>query len=395
MRAAVGILATTAATAAVFATAGAGAPLAPATGTAVTTVAAAKRYVRSLGLDPASFVVQVGTRNYAGESCPGRAWACTKARRVIQLARQGGENRFECEPASDGTDEETGACVIVQSSPSGNTARCVIRTTDVPGAERSCSITQTSAGGDNKAVVEMDVHQSEGSDQDASLEAEVSQTSVTGGNQLHASQTVQQIAKQHGGTVAQDQSGDLSLVVDQSSETGDQLVQMHQSLDQHADATGSVLGGSQEQFGNLFGNVDQSSAGRSHIHARQSERQNEHAPEGAAVVQSQIGPEFCCTSQTGNPGNRFNIDQSAEQSATQGEAFQSEFINGSCLSDGTCDVDQAARNNVDRATNSCTGSACFIFISCTAGEEPGEESVLRFPAFRRHEPEPCITGEGE
>jgi hypothetical protein len=347
----------------------------------VATVSAAKEQLRSLGLDPATVVVQRGARNYAGPRCPGRGWTCTTATRVIQIARDGGENAYECQAGSTAAGGEANTCVITQSSASGNTARCVLRSSDETSVAQSCTITQTSSGGDNRAFVEMVVRQGKGESQAATQAARVVQTSGTGSNDLHSTQKVEQDAKARGGTVAQLQRGALSLVADQTSISGKQLVQMHQSLDQDAQALGSVLGGSQRQFGDLVGDIDQTSAGRSQIHARQDEDQREQAPKGAAVVQSQIGPEVCCTRQVGNPNNRFDINQSASQQTSDERAFQSEIINGSCISSGLCDVDQSARNNVDRERNSCRAPVCFIFIVCRSGEEPSH----RWLAGGRHE----------
>lgn len=381
--------------AALITTAGAGANAGAGPALDVSSVAAAKQYLRSTGNDPTGFVVQRGPRNYAGPNCPGPGWNCTTATRAIQIAAHGGENSFECEAASAGTYAATKACVITQWSASGNTARCVIRSIDVPTVHQSCTITQTSVAGDNRAVIEMIARQGEGSHQRAAQNARVTQTSVSGTNSLHSTQKVEQDARQHGGVVEQDQEGEPSLVVDQISASGKQFVQMHQTVDQDANAQGSVLGGSQEQFGNLFGDIDQTSGGRSQIHARQDEDQVERAPKGSSVIQRQIGPSSCCTRQLGNPGNRFDINQSASQDASQERAFQSEIIRGSCISSGVCDVDQAARNNVDRERNSCRGSVCFIFIVCTSGEDDAgaaRDGEKRSLGVRWPEGGGCVSG---
>src|SRR5437660_8927853 len=51
----------------------------------LSTTAGVKRYLRSIGVDPAGVVVQRGRRNYAGPNCPGKAWNCTNAHKVIQI----------------------------------------------------------------------------------------------------------------------------------------------------------------------------------------------------------------------------------------------------------------------------------------------------------------------
>jgi hypothetical protein len=364
----------------------------------VSSAPAARDYLRSIGIDPSGFVVQRGVRNYAGPACPGPGWNCTTATRVIQIATHAGRNTFDCEAPAAGTDEANNTCVSTQSSAHGNTSRCVIRS-HASTVDATCTITQTSAHGDNRAFIEMVADQSEGSRHRAVFKATVRQTSATGDNRLHSSQKVEQDAKSHGGTVEQKQEGKLNLVVDQISGSGKQEVQMRQSLDQDAKAQGYVLGGSQDQFGDLFGNIDQTSAGRSEIHARQDEDQDEQAPKGSRVAQSQVGPSECCTRQLGNPGNRFDINQNASQQASQERAFQSEIIKGSCISSGNCDVDQAARNNVDRERNSCTGHVCFIFIICRSGEdgddgEDDDDGEKRFLAVRWHEGGGCESGSG-
>src|SRR5919108_1689312 len=49
--------------------------------------ASINRYLRSIGVNPATAVVQKGLRNYAGPNCPGADWNCTSANApVVQLA---------------------------------------------------------------------------------------------------------------------------------------------------------------------------------------------------------------------------------------------------------------------------------------------------------------------
>jgi hypothetical protein len=64
----------------------------------LTTHAAAAAYLRSLGLDPASVVVQRGEKNYAGPQCPGAGWNCTSAKQVLQVSTAAGLNSFTCTP---------------------------------------------------------------------------------------------------------------------------------------------------------------------------------------------------------------------------------------------------------------------------------------------------------
>ena len=55
--------------------------------------AAINDYLRSIGVNPQGVVVQRGARVYAGPSCPGAGWTCTRATRVVQLAAV--QNKFE------------------------------------------------------------------------------------------------------------------------------------------------------------------------------------------------------------------------------------------------------------------------------------------------------------
>ena len=114
----------------------------------VSTRASVVRYLRSIHVNPAGVVIQRGSRNYAGASCPGTDWNCTTtAHPVVQVASAGGRNTFVCSTAS---------CAAVQVSVSAatNIARCV-----KAGSVRSttCSITQSSTKGNNVAIVFEDI----------------------------------------------------------------------------------------------------------------------------------------------------------------------------------------------------------------------------------------------
>ena len=52
----------------------------------LSTNAAVKQYLRSLGISPRGVVIQRGARNYAGPQCPGKGWNCTRSQRVVQIA---------------------------------------------------------------------------------------------------------------------------------------------------------------------------------------------------------------------------------------------------------------------------------------------------------------------
>ena len=86
----------------------------------LSTTAAVKHYVRSLGISPKGIVIQRGAKNYAGARCPGKGWTCTSTRHaVVQVARPGGKNTFAC---------ATQKCSVIQfatATGGTNTAKCI------------------------------------------------------------------------------------------------------------------------------------------------------------------------------------------------------------------------------------------------------------------------------
>jgi hypothetical protein len=137
----------------------------------VSTPAAVKQYLRSIGVSPRGVVIQRGVRNYAGARCPGKRWTCTSTSDpVVQVAAPGGKNYFQCTSAS---------CTVVQvaaAASTTNVARC-IRTT---GITQSCSITQSSTDADNQAIIVEIATKMSGLTQNASQTAQITQT-ATGG----------------------------------------------------------------------------------------------------------------------------------------------------------------------------------------------------------------------
>ena len=138
----------------------------------LSTNAKVREYLRSLGISPRGVVIQRGVRNYAGPRCPGKRWTCTRSHRVVQIAKHRGKNSFRCSAKR---------CVVVQATKSllaTNTAKC-IRTT---GITQSCSITQSSTGDNNDAIVYMDATKLSGLTQNASQTAQIVQTAGAGVN---------------------------------------------------------------------------------------------------------------------------------------------------------------------------------------------------------------------
>jgi hypothetical protein len=214
-------------------------------GASVSTRAEARRFLRALGMNPRGFVIQLGKRNYAGPSCPGKGWSCTTARRVLQAL---GDNDFQC-PAGDVGSSATppNQCVVVQVN--GGYAKCVERTRQSPGTllTQECSITQgPNANGDNGAdIVQVADQQDKGSaTQDIIQNAFVMQTNGAGANRVSIRQEVRQSAAQGDTSVAdvtqiQDAHQLISIAqttANTSGTAGDNRADVDQSQDQKAKA---------------------------------------------------------------------------------------------------------------------------------------------------------------
>lgn len=158
-----------------------------------------ERYLRSIGIEPNSVVIQRGPKNYAGPNCPGPAWNCTTAQHVVQVstrarAADGGQNRFVCRRdrgagtvTADATPPDQ-SCTIVQPGGHSNSATCDIQTSGSTGTiSQACFITQ--GGSQNKAVARLvAVMTSHGTEQDVVQRIEIKQTGGSSGNTLNASE---------------------------------------------------------------------------------------------------------------------------------------------------------------------------------------------------------------
>jgi hypothetical protein len=148
------------------------------------TIAGAKAYFRSIGVNPRGVVIQRGARNYAGPRCPGRRWTCTKATHpVVQIAAAGGRNTFLCRTAHCAVVQLTREAATTRLSlaaptPKPSKAVC-IKTT---GLTQSCSITQSSATASNTAVVYENAGKASGLTQTASYSASITQQATGSSN---------------------------------------------------------------------------------------------------------------------------------------------------------------------------------------------------------------------
>jgi hypothetical protein len=228
------------------------------------TIAGAKSYFRSIGVNPRGVVIQRGARNYAGPRCPGRRWACTKATHpVVQIASAGGRNKFVCRKAR---------CAVVQLTArrAATTPRLLAAPTPKPskavcirtmGLTQSCSISQSSATASNTAVVYESAGKMSGLTQTASYSASITQratgstntntacvfqatnidgsttakkgTPVTVALESHQSVTITQNSS-HGGNSAQDSANSSGSCV-----TADPLMQT-QTLSSTATGSGAI-----------------------------------------------------------------------------------------------------------------------------------------------------------
>jgi hypothetical protein len=244
--------------------------------------------------------------------------------------------------------------------------------------------------------VKQRVVQRDGASQLATLSALVTQRNGSGDNRSDVDQTIDQTTHdvQLATSPAQNQEGRFSARIAQSSETGSNDSHLNQDLDQRGRASGSssIV---QRQFGNHFGEVDQTigdvgtgglalskhkpkpkskSKSFSRSRAHQSERQRLKGP----GQQIQIGPQFCCSTQLGGDQDktRVRIRQDSTQAASQANAQQSQSITGECTTVGKCGIRQHARNDEDsiRVRERCTapeGGTCSLFVPTTCGSESG------------------------
>jgi hypothetical protein len=389
-----------------------------------------KGYLRSVGIDPRTVVIQTGKRNYAGPKCPGVRWNCTTATRVLQA---GSDNVFQCTPTASAVFSNSGgnqSCVIAQNNPSGsNTATCTEHTNSATAAQ-VCQITQV--GRNNTATVNQQ-NGSNGTTQSGSQTSTVNQSGASGANRVTITQTIAQDAS--GGSTLQQNGWSRSDLVQTAVGGGKNIAAVTQRLTQNAfggtsqsqdtlagsigdcnppDSPANTGPGSPNQCSNssqtgvngdnqmdLFqkiiekastgatavqqqgfgdggidGKVHQStgSLGTNYNQVNQNKIQSQVGGKGS--TQTQFDPMFCCGAGSqagGNANNHESIGQSAAQDATGAGATQEADIVGESLSpNGTCDITQSAANNADSANpDTARATPCpFLFqeTSCSDGE---------------------------
>jgi hypothetical protein len=389
-------------------------------------------YLNSIGIDPDSVVVQQGQLNYAGPDCPGAEWNCTTANKVVQLspANLPAANVVNCSPTVSVTFLGIDECVIVQSTAASlletasttNDANCDMEATGGDKQKQRCKVTQHSKKGNNYAYVRVRTTQRGGSAQVATQEAEITQMSETGNNTAKITQTVYQTLDTHqNGPVTQSQNARQSATVDQTSTSGDNSSDIRQSQYQNerartdgdvtqdqntdfllgrnldADVTQSSTSGDttsnlqqmirQDQdadspagnvtqnegnfSGGLEGTIVQmtTSPGVIRSTSAQDETQTQHADTTGTLIQSKVGPEFCCAEQIGGTTANVNtVTQSNIQ--TDDDAVgsnQTSQQSGNCsqtVPGAECTVNQTYTANGETDSFSETGQVVSNSRTC-------------------------------
>ena len=321
----------------------------------LSTTAAVKHYLRSLGISPKGVVIQRGARNYAGPRCPGKGWNCTKSRRVVQIA----------------TGRRAGATAERSFHTTGSTtnvATCVRLT----GSSQSCVIVQTGgAGVSNKAVVGQAIGQV-GQTLGATQTATVTQTSTNGSNSVLLDQAIGQASVTLAGSVNQSQTADQNFSISQTSSTGSQSIKAAQ-LSGQLETARFATSGTQFANGNLVGHVTQSSSGLSTATIKQVHNPTLSAL-GPNVEQTVIDPVRCCANQTGNANDTLTLTQSGTVKTTGDSTPDiTSLFDAHCQSDGNCTATQTSNTNgivnsvtssgaIINSTYSCTGSECSQIV---------------------------------
>ncbi len=395
-----------------------------------------RQYLRSVGLDPRTVVVQTGKRNYAGPNCPGKRWNCTNAKRVLQA---GSNNVFQCTPAASVVSSSNSggnqSCELMQTNPNGsNTATCTEHT-DSATAVQFCKITQV--GRNNTANVNQQ-NGSNGTTQSASQTAIVNQSGATGTNRANITQSI-----------AQDASGALTLMQDgwaradlvqSATGTGQNIANVNQNSRQGATggttqrqntqpgSIGDCYPGAEPSTPNLCANVSQTASGGDNtnilfqklvekattgrvatqiqgiptggvdgkIHqetgpaatnynqANQNKIQSALAAPGSS--QTQFDPARCCgvgSQAGGNATNAETIGQGTAQDASEKNAVQNSALIGESVSpNGSCDITQGAASNIDSADNHASQSPCVFLVlqtSCNVDGCTASDPILQFP----------------
>ena len=256
------------------------------------------------------------------------------------------------------------------STTQNNFAICIESSTANP-ASQYCNITQANGAGHNVAIIIQLVRQNGGAVQSGTQDGSISQDTGTGSN---LAATVQMFTQRFGNRNEDpSQTDSQASSTFQTSGSGRNYKLLKQSSRQDAQ---SALGGTQNSSED--GTINQTSSGVSKAVAFQ----DQHQGLTGGGPQSQMIDPRCCSNQTGNPNNVFQITQRADQRADSMAANQDSLTEGTCDSTGHCTIDQTASTNAGSQHNHlvCNPGFCSTGIVCTAAActpcTPGEGGCL-------------------
>jgi uncharacterized repeat protein (TIGR01451 family) len=397
-------------------------------GTGPAAVTKIQRFLRSVGIDPRTVVIQTGKHNYAGARCPGKRWTCTTATRVFQA---GSDNVYQCTPAgavvSSSNSGGTQSCELIQNNPTGSNSATCTEHTDSVAAVQYCKITQV--GRSNVATVNQQ-NGSAGTTESASQTAIVNQSGASGSNRANITQTIAQDAS---GADALLQNGWARAdLVQSSSGTGTNTSNVTQNIRQGAtggtslnqDTLAGSIGDCDPGLGplnpNLCANISQTGVGGNNTNSLFQKIQEkgsttklatQHQGSGSGGIdgkihqdtgstatnysgayqhkiqsllgapgssQTQFDPMYCCGAGSQAGGNSLNQDslgQGFAQDASEHGAAQSGDLVGQSLSpNGSCSISHDASNNARSTTNGASENPCPFLVletSCSNGSESG------------------------
>ena len=196
----------------------------------------ANLYLVQHGLSPRGFVIQRGSRNYAGPNCPGAGWNCTRSTRVLQIATHAGQvNQTDCGPSGVVKHTVNVDCEIVQTSDGGsNDAECV-QSSASGSASETCVVFQTTSGtGSNSVTVSQtidttppavftEVPPAPPGNQSVTQYTGINQQSEQGNNSVTLQQSIT-LEQTTGSGATQNEDATQQLSVTQKSTTGNNLV---------------------------------------------------------------------------------------------------------------------------------------------------------------------------
>jgi hypothetical protein len=363
------------------------------------------------GASAAGPIVQSGSKNYVGPSCPGDDWNCAEGNHAVQT---GDENVFEC-PDLDTASSATQECTVEQT---GEDNLVILDLT----------IAQTSTSGANQS-------------QSATQNVAIKQTSVNGPNSVEGQTSITQAASTtNRDDIRQKQNATSNIIIEQDSETGDNSITLAQSFDQDASATGNkdVWQGQNAAAtapnlffqadqatdeGEVTADVDQTSGQNAAATASkdidqfqstteggidgyilqhsdvgpltadldQSEVQHLSADQGGDLRQVQHGPVLGDLEVLSAP-NTGNITQSVEHRSDPGAVQTNLMVCDNGFDQGDCT--QTYDNNGEVTQNSCE-APCSATIGCedvTCTTETGEpDPVASDVAITKTDGEEIVT----